>query len=69
MSDCPQTAVSHIVRTRHFYFAQRDTTPACFGPFVTIFKLLVCMSLCGPNVFFILCDGSDSGLDTAGNVL
>ena len=29
-SDYPQTAVSHIVRTRHFYFAQRDTTPACF---------------------------------------
>ena len=31
---------SHIVRTRHLYFAQRDTTPACFGPFVTILKLL-----------------------------
>ena len=40
MSDYPQTAVSHIVRTRHFYFAQRDTTPACFGPFVTILKFL-----------------------------
>ena len=39
MSDYPQTAVSHIVRTQHFYFAQRDTTPACFGPFVTILKL------------------------------
>ena len=69
MSDCPQTAVSHIVRTRHFYFAQRDTTPACFGPFVTIFKLLVGLSLGGADIIFILSDGSDSGLDTAGNVL
>ena len=40
MSDYPQMAVSHIVRTRHLYFAQRDTTPACFGPLVTILKLL-----------------------------
>ena len=40
MSDYPQTAVSHIVRTQHLYFAQRDTTPACFGPFATILKLL-----------------------------
>ena len=38
-SDYPQTAVSHIVRTQHLYFAQRDTTPACFGPFVIILKL------------------------------
>ena len=41
MSDYPQTAVSHIVRTQHLYFAQRDTTPACFGPFATILKLLL----------------------------
>ena len=47
MSDYPQTAVSHIVRTRHFYFAQRDTTPACFGSFVNILKFLLfgCLSL------------------------
>ena len=70
LSDYPQTAVRHIVRTRHLYFAQRDTTPACFEPFVTIFKLLlVGLSLGGADIIFILSDGSDSGLDTAGNVL
>ena len=41
LSDYPQTAVSHIVRTQHFYFAQRDTAPACFGPFMNILKFLV----------------------------
>ena len=41
MSDYPQTAVSHIARTRHLYFAQRDTTPACFGPFVTILQIFI----------------------------
>ena len=46
MSDYPQTAVSHIARTRHLYFAQRDTTPACFGPFVIILKLLYQISFC-----------------------
>ena len=70
MSDYPQTAVSHIVRTRHLYFAQRDITSACFGPFVTILKLLlVGLSLGGADIIFILSDGNDSGLDTAGNVL
>ena len=46
LSDYPQTSVSHIVRTQHFYFAQRDTAPACFGPFVTILKLLFQISFC-----------------------
>ena len=50
--------------------AGRDTTPACFELFVTILKLLlVGLSLGGADIIFILSDGNDSGLDTAGNVL
>ena len=67
LSDYPQMAVSHIVRTQHFYFAKRDTTLACFGPFVTILKLLFvlfCALLFNtlPDLEHVLvCGGDDFG--------
>ena len=70
MSDYPQTAVRHIVRTRHLYFAQRDTTPARFEPFVTILKLLlVGLSLGGADIFLIFSNGCNGCLNAVGDVL